>query len=171
MRCERSGSAGHQSRGGKSGGSLPPTDKRALFVPFVVTGIPQDGDNTTSRPSNAAGLLHEALDLITPEESDRPIAAAVSGPHIIIRGGLETGAGVPGNSPAFRAPRVPSAFPVETYLRTCSATRCGTGLQTLPFPMTKPSTTLRRSKLLAVSLSHGTAATAALIENVFATAA
>jgi hypothetical protein len=66
-------------------------------VPFVVTGISQDGNTIALEQAlKDAGLSLEALDVITPEEADQPITGGIAGSGIITGGGLETGTGVPG---------------------------------------------------------------------------
>jgi hypothetical protein len=69
-------------------------------VPFVVTGISQDGDTSAlERALAAAGLSLDALEVIAPEEADTlvtGVTAQVVDTGILTGGGLETGTGVPG---------------------------------------------------------------------------
>jgi hypothetical protein len=69
-------------------------------VPFVVTGISQDGDTTELQQAlAAAGLSLDTFEVIAPEEADT-LVTDVSGhlvdTGILTGGGLETGTGVPG---------------------------------------------------------------------------
>jgi hypothetical protein len=69
-------------------------------VPFVVTGISQDGNTTDLEQAlAAAGLSLDAFEVIAPEAAD----TLVTGVHgqvvdtgILTGGGLQTGTGVPG---------------------------------------------------------------------------
>ena len=66
-------------------------------MPFVVTGISQDGDTAAlERALKAAGLSLDALEAIGPEDAE----SMVTGSGLIdtgtLTGGLETGTGVPG---------------------------------------------------------------------------
>jgi hypothetical protein len=67
-------------------------------VPFIVTGISQDGNTTALEAAlTAAELSLEQLDIIGPEDSDTHVSSSSglvgSG---TLTGGLETGTGVPG---------------------------------------------------------------------------
>jgi hypothetical protein len=66
-------------------------------VPYVVTGISQDGNTTALEAAlKGAGLSLDPLEVIGPEDADVP---SVSGGIIgsgALTGGLETGTGVPG---------------------------------------------------------------------------
>ena len=66
-------------------------------MPFVVTGISQDGNTAALEASiKAAGLSLNAFEVIGPEDADTPVAGGIAGSGIITGGGLETGTGVPG---------------------------------------------------------------------------
>jgi hypothetical protein len=66
-------------------------------VPFVVTGISQDGNTTALEAAiKAAGLSLDAFEVIGPEDADTPVAGGIVASGIITGGGLETGTGVPG---------------------------------------------------------------------------
>jgi hypothetical protein len=66
-------------------------------VPFVVTGISQDGDTAALEAAlKAGGLALNALEVIGPEASDEQVAGGLAASGILTGGGLETGTGVPG---------------------------------------------------------------------------
>jgi hypothetical protein len=66
-------------------------------VPFIVTGISQDGDSTTIVAAlTAAGLSLEAFDVLGPDDSQASVGVATVDTSILTGGGLETGTGVPG---------------------------------------------------------------------------
>jgi hypothetical protein len=66
-------------------------------VPFVVTGISQDGNTASLEAAlKAAGLSLNAFEVIGPEDSDAHVSGGIVGSGIITGGGLETGTGVPG---------------------------------------------------------------------------
>jgi len=66
-------------------------------VPFVVTGISQDGDTAALEAAlKAAGLSLESFEVLAPEDADTPIASELIDSGILTGGGLETGTGVPG---------------------------------------------------------------------------
>jgi hypothetical protein len=82
-------------------------------VPFVVTGISQDGNTAALEASiKAAGLSLNAFEVIGPEDADTPVAGGIAGSGIITGGGLETGTGVPGLTGS-AAPGVGGAHMVE----------------------------------------------------------
>jgi hypothetical protein len=66
-------------------------------VPFVVTGISQDGNTDALETAlTAAGLALDAFEVLGPEDAE----SAVEGSGLVdtdtLTGGLETGTGVPG---------------------------------------------------------------------------
>lgn len=66
-------------------------------MPFIVTGISQDGNTSALEASlKAAGLSLESFDVLGPDEAD--VALSTSGliDTGTLVGGLETGTGVPG---------------------------------------------------------------------------
>jgi len=68
-------------------------------VPFVVTGISQDGNTAALEAAlKTAGLTLDALEVLGPDDAD--VAAEPRGgtvdSSILTGGGLETGTGVPG---------------------------------------------------------------------------
>jgi hypothetical protein len=67
-------------------------------VPYVVTGISQDGDIAALEGSlTGAGLSLDALDVVGPEDADESlIGSGGVDTGILTGGGLETGTGVPG---------------------------------------------------------------------------
>jgi hypothetical protein len=66
-------------------------------VPFVVTGISQDGDTTALEAAlKSAGLSLDLFEVIEPEEAETPLTGGIVGSGILTGGGLETGTGVPG---------------------------------------------------------------------------
>lgn len=66
-------------------------------MPFVVTGISQDGNTAALEDAiKAAGLSLDAFEVIGPDDAEMPVAGGVIGSGIITGGGLETGTGVPG---------------------------------------------------------------------------
>jgi hypothetical protein len=67
-------------------------------VPFIVTGISQDGNTTALEAAlTAAGLSLDQLDVLGPNDSEAHVGS-VSGlvGSGTLTGGLETGTGVPG---------------------------------------------------------------------------
>jgi hypothetical protein len=68
-----------------------------FFVPFVVTGISQDGDTgALEQALKAAGLSLEHFEVLGPDEADEIATGGVIDTKIITGGGLESGTGVPG---------------------------------------------------------------------------
>lgn len=66
-------------------------------MPFVVTGISQDGNTASLEAAlKAAGLSLSAFEVIGPEATDGHVGGGVAGSGILTGGGLETGTGVPG---------------------------------------------------------------------------
>jgi hypothetical protein len=67
-------------------------------VPFVVTGISQDGNTDALEAAlKAAGLSLELFEVLGPEDADgHVIGSGLPDTGIITGGGLETGTGVPG---------------------------------------------------------------------------
>lgn len=67
-------------------------------MPFVVTGISQDGDTTALESAlQAAGLSLDALEVIESDDTAGVhVAGTIAGSGILTGGGLETGTGVPG---------------------------------------------------------------------------
>ncbi len=67
-------------------------------MPFVVTGISQDGDTAALEQTlTAAGLSLEAFEVLGPESTgESHIGAGLVDTSILTGGGLETGTGVPG---------------------------------------------------------------------------
>lgn len=67
-------------------------------MPFIVTGISQDGNTAALEAAlKAAGLRLDGLEVLGPDDSDA--AASVNGGGVdtgTLTGGLETGTGVPG---------------------------------------------------------------------------
>jgi hypothetical protein len=70
-------------------------------VPFIVTGISQDGDTTALESTlKASGLPLDAFDVLGPDDSALTVSAgsALADSGIITGAGLDTGTGVPGIS-------------------------------------------------------------------------
>jgi hypothetical protein len=66
-------------------------------VPFIVTGISQDGNITALEAAlKTAGLALDAFDILGPEDAPAPVPAGGLVDTGILSGGLETGTGVPG---------------------------------------------------------------------------
>ena len=66
-------------------------------MPFVVTGISQDGDTTALEQAlTAAGLALDAFEVIGPEDAESHVGGATGIDTSMLMGGLETGTGVPG---------------------------------------------------------------------------
>ena len=66
-------------------------------MPFVVTGISQDGDTAALEQAlKAAGLSLEALDVLGPDDADELVTGGLIDTKIITGSGLESGTGVPG---------------------------------------------------------------------------
>lgn len=68
-------------------------------MPFVVTGISQDGNTAALEAAlKSAGLTLEGFEVLSPEDADVHASArsAVVDTAILTGGGLETGTGVPG---------------------------------------------------------------------------
>ena len=66
-------------------------------MPFVVTGISQDGDTAALEQAlKAAGLSLEALEVLGPDDADELATGGVIDTKIITGSGLESGTGVPG---------------------------------------------------------------------------
>jgi hypothetical protein len=66
-------------------------------VPFVVTGISQDGNTDALEQSlKSAGLSLEQLEVLGPDEADSIATGGHIDTTIITGGGLESGTGVPG---------------------------------------------------------------------------
>jgi hypothetical protein len=82
-------------------------------VPFIVTGISQDGDTTALEAAlTAAGLSLDALDVLGPDDSEAKISSiGLIDTGILTGGGLETGTGVPGLTGS-GIPGITSAPPV-----------------------------------------------------------
>lgn len=68
-------------------------------MPFVVTGISQDGNTAALEAAlKAAGLTLDAFEVLGPEDADEAtdVQAGFVDSSILTGGGLETGTGVPG---------------------------------------------------------------------------
>ena len=66
-------------------------------MPFVVTGISQNGDTAALEAAlKAAGLSLDAFEVLSQEDDAAPVAAAGFVDTSLLTGGLETGTGVPG---------------------------------------------------------------------------
>ncbi len=66
-------------------------------MPFVVTGISQDGDTAALEQAlKAAGLSLEHFEVLGPDEADEIATGGDLDTAIITGGGLESGTGVPG---------------------------------------------------------------------------
>jgi hypothetical protein len=66
-------------------------------VPFIVTGISQDGQTAAIEASlQAAGLDLDGLEVLGPDDINAPVNSGHLDTAIITGGGLETGTGVPG---------------------------------------------------------------------------
>lgn len=66
-------------------------------MPYVVTGISQDGNTAALEQAlKAAGLSLEALEVLGPDDTDEIVTGSRTDTGIITGGGLETGTGVPG---------------------------------------------------------------------------
>jgi hypothetical protein len=66
-------------------------------VPFVVTGISQDGNTAALEQAlKSAGLSLEVLEVLGPDDDDTLATGGHIDTAIITGGGLETGTGVPG---------------------------------------------------------------------------
>jgi hypothetical protein len=66
-------------------------------VPFVVTGISQDGDTAALEQAlKTAGLSLEVFEILGPDDADTLATGGHIDTAIITGGGLETGTGVPG---------------------------------------------------------------------------
>lgn len=67
-------------------------------MPFIVTGISQDGDTAALESAlTAAGLSLELFDVLGPDESHASVTGSgLIDTSILTGGGLETGTGVPG---------------------------------------------------------------------------
>ena len=66
-------------------------------MPFVVTGISQDGNTAALEQAlKAAGLSLEVFEVLGPDDADSIATGGYIDTAIITGGGLETGTGVPG---------------------------------------------------------------------------
>ena len=66
-------------------------------MPFVVTGISQDGNTAALEQAlKAAGLSLEVFEVLGPDDADSIATGGHIDTAIITGGGLETGTGVPG---------------------------------------------------------------------------
>jgi hypothetical protein len=66
-------------------------------VPYVVTGISQDGDTAALEQAlKSAGLSLEVFEVLGPDDADTLATGGPIDTAIITGGGLETGTGVPG---------------------------------------------------------------------------
>jgi hypothetical protein len=66
-------------------------------VPYVVTGISQDGDTAALEQAlKSAGLSLEVFEVLGPDDADTLATGGHIDTAIITGGGLETGTGVPG---------------------------------------------------------------------------
>ena len=127
-------------------------------MPFVVTGISQDGNTDALETAlTAAGLALDAFEVLEPEDAE----SAVEGSGLVdtdtLTGGLETGTGVPG----LTGSDVPgAAFPASRAHRAsatsaqCSGIHSGTSSRISRisrFPTMKSRTTPKCSKRAAAS--------------------
>ena len=137
-------------------------------MPFIVTGISQDGNTSAIESSlKAAGLSLEPFDILGPDDADVSVSSGgLVDTAILTGGGLETGTGVPGLTGGTR--RCGTAV----YRLDRAAVRSGTGLPTSRSPTMKSRTTLRRSRPAAASLpTTARRATSRRSRDFFATAA
>ena len=66
-------------------------------MPFVVTGISQNGDTAALEAAlKAAGLPLDPFEVLVPDDDAAPVAATGFVDTSLLTGGLETGTGVPG---------------------------------------------------------------------------
>lgn len=66
-------------------------------MPYVVTGISQDGDTAALEQAlKSAGLSLEVFEVLGPDDADTLATGGPIDTAIITGGGLETGTGVPG---------------------------------------------------------------------------
>jgi hypothetical protein len=66
-------------------------------VPFIVTGISQDGNSTALEAAlTAAGLALDHFDVLGPDDSVASVGSNIIDTSMLTGGGLSTGTGVPG---------------------------------------------------------------------------
>ena len=66
-------------------------------MPFIVTGISQDGNTAALEAAlKAAGLKLDAFEVLASDESEAHLDGGIAGSGILTGGGLDTGTGVPG---------------------------------------------------------------------------
>src|ERR1700678_4148167 len=88
--------AGQGRSDGQSRLARPLSQPRYL-VPFVVTGISQDGDTAALEQAlKSAGLSLEVFEVLGPDDADEIASGGHIDTAIITGSGLESGTGVPG---------------------------------------------------------------------------
>ena len=135
-------------------------------MPFMVTGISQDGNTTALETAlTAAGLSLESFDVLGPADSHASVSSSgLIDTGILTGGGLETGTGVPG----ITGRGIPGVTSGPRIDGSTGGDSMWSALSDLAIPddeIENYAEALEAGR--SIVIYHGTASNAALAESVF----